>query len=144
THCSMSWCMRSRRTCRALPTSGKARGPGRSRMCRRDALGASGAWPWCCRSVSDMRGIFMSRTVTHRKVGVIGERIRSIDRRIPCSAPAPGPSPGLMNDSTAAPVGFTVSYARLVVDHVRAKDLDHRPVLAALGLTEADSEHSPR
>jgi len=40
--------------------------------------------------------------------------------------------------------GFNVSYARLVADHVRARDRDHRPVLAAMGLDETDSEHSPR
>lgn len=43
----------------------------------------------------------------------------------------------------AAPLGFAASYARLVADHVRALDLDHRPVLEALGLpesTEQDTE----
>lgn len=49
-----------------------------------------------------------------------------------------------MNDLAATPVGFNVSYARLVADHVRARDMDHRPVLAALGLPETDNDHSPR
>jgi len=49
-----------------------------------------------------------------------------------------------MNTPHATPLGFNVSYARLVADHVRARDLDHRPILAALGLPEADTEFSPR
>jgi AraC-like DNA-binding protein len=48
-----------------------------------------------------------------------------------------------MNDLSAVPVGFNVSYARLVADHLRAKDMDHRPVLAALGLPETESEPGP-
>lgn len=40
--------------------------------------------------------------------------------------------------------GFNVSYARIVADHVRAQDRDHRAVLAAMGLGEADTEHSLR
>lgn len=35
--------------------------------------------------------------------------------------------------------GFNARYARLVADHVRALNLDHRPVLAALGLPEDDA-----
>lgn len=41
---------------------------------------------------------------------------------------------------TAAQLGFNVSYARLVVDHVRALDLNPAPVLAALGLPDADGD----
>lgn len=41
-------------------------------------------------------------------------------------------------NSDALPLGFAASYARLVVDHVRARDLPYQPVLAALGLNEAD------
>lgn len=37
-------------------------------------------------------------------------------------------------------LGFAASYARLVVDHVHARDLDARPVLSALGLGLADGE----
>lgn len=37
----------------------------------------------------------------------------------------------------ASPLGFAASYARLVVDHVRALDLDPQPVLEALGLPES-------
>lgn len=44
----------------------------------------------------------------------------------------------------AVPLGFAASYARLVADHVRAQDLDARPLLQALGLpasatTESDA-----
>lgn len=42
------------------------------------------------------------------------------------------------------PLGFASSYARLVVDHVRARDLDTAPILAALGLHELDTDTSPR
>ena len=49
-----------------------------------------------------------------------------------------------MNDQSATTIGFNASYARLVADHVRAKDMDHIPVLAALGLPEADTDHSAR
>jgi AraC-like DNA-binding protein len=49
-----------------------------------------------------------------------------------------------MSDAPATPLGFNVSYARLVADHVRALDLDHKPVLAAMGLPESDNDHSPR
>jgi AraC-like DNA-binding protein len=49
-----------------------------------------------------------------------------------------------MNDLCAATIGFNASYARLVADHVRALDLDHRPVLAAMGLSEGDNEQSQR
>lgn len=41
----------------------------------------------------------------------------------------------------AATLGFAASYARLVADHVRARDLDPQPLLAALGLN--DTEASP-
>jgi len=41
-------------------------------------------------------------------------------------------------NAPAVSLGFAASYARLVVDHVRARDLPHQPVLAALGLSEAD------
>lgn len=49
-----------------------------------------------------------------------------------------------MNDRALTPLGFNVSYARLVADHVRACELDHLAVLAMMGLPEADSDHSPR
>ena len=58
---------------------------------------------------------------------------------------------GTSNCTTIAPVspdvvplGFASSYARLVVDHVRARDLDTAPILAALGLHELDTDTSPR
>lgn len=50
----------------------------------------------------------------------------------------------LMNDLSGAPLGITVSYARLVADHVRACDKDHKRVLAVMGLPEADTDQSPR
>lgn len=40
----------------------------------------------------------------------------------------------------AAPLGFAASYARLVADHVRALDRDHRPVLEALGLPDSPEQ----
>lgn len=49
-----------------------------------------------------------------------------------------------MSEAASTPLGFNVSYARLVADHVRALDLDHKPVLAAMGLPDTDSDHSPR
>ena len=49
-----------------------------------------------------------------------------------------------MNDLSVSPIGFNASYARLLADHVRALDLDHRPVLAALGLPENDSDQGTR
>lgn len=41
-------------------------------------------------------------------------------------------------------IGFNVSYARLVADHVRAKDKDPRPVLQALQVPACDTPDSPR
>jgi AraC-like DNA-binding protein len=49
-----------------------------------------------------------------------------------------------MSEAPVTPLGFNVSYARLIADYVRARDLDHRPVLTAMSLPEADTEHSPR
>ena len=49
-----------------------------------------------------------------------------------------------MNGHFHAPVGFNASYARLIADHVRGQDMDHRPVLGALGLPETDNDPSPR
>ena len=62
---------------------------------------------------------------------------------------APGFTIGAVSPSPdTAPLGFAASYARLVVDHVRAQDLDALPVLAALGLSDddlaADPATSPR
>uniref|UniRef100_UPI0020C3D57A hypothetical protein n=1 Tax=Salmonella enterica TaxID=28901 RepID=UPI0020C3D57A len=42
----------------------------------------------------------------------------------------------------AVPLGFAASYARLVADHVRALDLDARPVLSALGLPDSATPES--
>jgi AraC-like DNA-binding protein len=42
----------------------------------------------------------------------------------------------------AVPLGFAASYARLVADHVRALDLDARPVLSALGLPASATPES--
>lgn len=52
------------------------------------------------------------------------------------------PSP-VMHD-TPPTLGFNSSYARLVVDHVRARDLDPQPVLSALGLPASDREPGPQ
>lgn len=44
-----------------------------------------------------------------------------------------------MTESPAVSLGFSASYARLVADYVRARDLDSGPILRALGLTETDA-----
>lgn len=43
----------------------------------------------------------------------------------------------------AAGVGFAAGFARLVADHVRARDLDAHPVMVALGLDDADDRTGP-
>jgi AraC-like DNA-binding protein len=48
-----------------------------------------------------------------------------------------------MTAQASPPLGILSSYARLVADHVRAKDLDARPVLAAMGLPDAEDQ-APR
>lgn len=45
-------------------------------------------------------------------------------------------------DTQTPKVGILASYARLVVDHVRAKDLDDRAVMSALGITHLDQHLS--
>lgn len=52
----------------------------------------------------------------------------------PPFSPSPPPTP------PDAALGFAASYARLVADHVRARDLDPRPVLDALGLPAEASD----
>jgi AraC-like DNA-binding protein len=47
-----------------------------------------------------------------------------------------------MLDTPQSPLGIQASYARLVVDHVRALDLDTGPVMAALGLQTLDADLS--
>lgn len=44
-----------------------------------------------------------------------------------------------MHTPPSASPGFNARYARLVADHVRALNLDHLPVLAALGLPQDDN-----
>ncbi len=47
-----------------------------------------------------------------------------------------------MTDTRPPKVGILASYARLVVDHVRAKDLDDRTVMGALGIERLDQNLS--
>lgn len=52
----------------------------------------------------------------------------------------PSPSASSSQPAPSSGLGFAASYARLVADHVRARDLDPRPVLAALGLDLASDD----
>lgn len=63
------------------------------------------------------------------------------------SSTHPSPAKACAPTAAADPgLGFAASYARLVVDHVRARDLPAGAVLAALGLpdTDADADSGPR
>jgi AraC-like DNA-binding protein len=84
---------------------------------------------------------FHAATLASRPASVIDTGCQRVDRRPHAVARLHyhrGVSPDVV------PVGFAASYARLVADHVRARDLDATAVLAALGLGEIDTETSPR
>lgn len=43
----------------------------------------------------------------------------------------------------AVNLGFNASFARLIADHVRAQDLDHRSILGVMGLSEMENDSNP-